>query len=412
MESKNKNINTTNNSNTITSTNNSDNNNNNKTNNNNIENNTNTINYINNHINDNEINEVDEEKAVEGGFLAGLSRNATRILGSFSKASLQRLSKPLAGTISGMAEESAGYPLDLIKTRIQLGKGGVGSANTSIIKIFKDVIKTEGAIGLFKGLSSPLISSALVTAVQFGLFEDTLKYLRKHQYFKSHDTFSLLLSGSIAGFAQSFITCPVDLIKIQMQIQGISPQNSININQNNNNNKNNSSNNNNNKNININNNNNNNINNKPKGNSYFTKLIYKERGILGFYQGLSPTLFRDVPGLAIFFTTYETLKKQFGIPVLSTKSPTEFIKSFIPIVLSGGSAGVLYHGLTHPFDIAKTIIQSDRSGTKYKGTFDCLKQVYQNQGPKSLFKGFSAVAIKSFQSNAVGFLVYEMVINM
>ncbi|KAN0037542.1 hypothetical protein ACTFIV_002893 [Dictyostelium citrinum] len=394
MENKNKNINTTNNSNTVTSNNNSDNN---KTNNNNIENNTNTINYINNHINNNEINEVDEEKAVEGGFLAGLSRNATRILGSFSKASLQRLSKPLAGTISGMAEESAGYPLDLIKTRIQLGKGGVGSANTSIIKIFKDVIKTEGAFGLFKGLSSPLISSALVTAIQFGLFEDTLKYFRKHQYFKNHDTFSLLLSGSIAGFAQSFITCPVDLIKIQMQIQGISPQNSINNNQNNNNN---------------NNSKNKNNNNTPKGNSYYTKLIYKERGILGFYQGLSPTLFRDVPGLAIFFTTYETLKKQFGIPVLSTKSPTDFIKSFIPIVLSGGSAGVLYHGLTHPFDIAKTIIQSDRSGTKYKGTFDCLKQVYQNQGPKSLFKGFSAVAIKSFQSNAVGFLVYEMVINM
>ncbi|EGC36668.1 hypothetical protein DICPUDRAFT_77706 [Dictyostelium purpureum] len=124
--------------------------------------------------------------------------------------------------------------------------------------------------------------------------------------------------GSFAGFVQSFIACPVDLIKIQMQMEGAGYHKLS----------------------------------KGRGNIYFAKQIFKERG---FYQGLTPTLLRDVPA-------------------------------------------------THHFDISKTLIQTDRIG-HYKGVFDCLKKIVHRDGVKGLFKGFGPVAVKSFQLNAVGFFV-------
>eukprot|EP00128_Syssomonas_multiformis_P014924 Colp12_sorted_trinity150504_noHs@32407 len=101
------------------------------------------------------------EEGVAGAF-AGLGRSTaivlTRVLTSFGRAGI-------AGSISGMAEETAGFPLDLVKTRMQ-----VQSGNVSAFGIIRETIRQDGFAGLFRGLGPPFVASAVITSVVFGAY--------------------------------------------------------------------------------------------------------------------------------------------------------------------------------------------------------------------------------------------------
>eukprot|EP01133_Synstelium_polycarpum_P009137 gene9137-10716_t len=269
--------------------------------------------------------------------MAGVSRGLTRALASVSRGGI-------AGSFSGMGEEIAGYPLDL-----------------------------EGVVGMFRGMSSPLMAAAMISTVQFGTFESANQWLEK-QNKSLPETVRLLASGGAAGLMQSFIICPVDVIKSRMMVQGAGHGHGH----------------------------------GGGSNIAMSKTIYSESGAKGFYRGMGATLLRDVPGMALFFTTYESLKKTFGIDGHGHGGGA----SFLSILAAGGLAGAAYHGSTHFFDIAKTLIQTQTTGPKYKGTYDCLKQLVQREGVRGLFKGYWPSVIRSVPSNAAGFGIYELIQNI
>merc|ERR1712130_916280 len=57
--------------------------------------------------------------------------------------------------------------------------------------------------------------------------------------------------------------------------------------------------------------------------------------------------------------------------------------SLISAIMGGSFAAVL----THPVDTAKTCVQSDLEGTKYKNAMSTAKYLYQTGGIPVLFKG-------------------------
>lgn len=61
-------------------------------------------------------------------------------------------------------------------------------------------------------------------------------------------------------------------------------------------------------------------------------MLIKQDGIGALWMGVIPTLCRDVPFSAIYWTNYETFKKLFW-----TSNQPSFSKSFI----SGGLAGMV-----------------------------------------------------------------------
>ncbi|KYQ90883.1 mitochondrial substrate carrier family protein [Tieghemostelium lacteum] len=313
------------------------------------------------------------EKDAFSGALAGLTRSFVRAVAQFGRSSIVK------GGVSALFEETASYPLDLIKSKMQTS---TSTTNMSVGSALKDIYKTQGVMGLFKGLSSPLVASAIIGSTQFGVFEGTYDILLHRQWIHS-ETVNLVVAGAASGFVQSFIATPVDVIKIRMQLQGGDHGHS-------------------------------------GSNIQTAKSIVSEAGYRGLYRGLGATMYRDVPGLAVFFTSYEMLKRQLGVTgghgggsssgvEHSTEEDIGSSGGFLKILASGGLAGVLYHSSTHMFDVCKTLIQSDIKREKYQGTFDCLKKVYQTYGVRGLFKGFQPTVMKSFLSNAVGFYVYELI---
>lgn len=62
-------------------------------------------------------------------------------------------------------------------------------------------------------------------------------------------------------------------------------------------------------------------------------------------QGMVPTLYRDVFGYAIYFATYEYLKRQFNGEAAASSGHGGG-GDLIGVLAAGGLAGVAYHALT------------------------------------------------------------------
>ena len=68
--------------------------------------------------------------------------------------------------------------------------------------------------GLFKGMSSPMASVAVINAMIFGVYGNVQRRLKEPESLRSH-----ALAGSIAGLVQSFVCSPMELVKTRIQIQ-------------------------------------------------------------------------------------------------------------------------------------------------------------------------------------------------
>lgn len=95
--------------------------------------------------------------------------------------------------------------------------------------------------------------------------------------------------------------------------------------------------------------------------------IYENEGLKGFTRGYTAMLLRDSPGFALYFCTFEFLKRFFRIPEkeeLVKNSEACTSKYCLGVTLAfekflcGGTAGCLTWFTCYPFDTIKTKMQT------------------------------------------------------
>ena len=121
----------------------------------------------------------------------------------------------------------------------------------------------------------------------------------------------------------------------------------------------------------------------------FSAYIEKEK-LSTFYRGWTATLFREVPGYGIYFTTYEYLKNN-----------TKDMKPYHTL-LYGGMSGLAAWLFIYPSDPPKTLMQDKNIGLK-----DAIKIIYNKYGLSGFYKGFSIALFRSIPLHAGVFLGYE-----
>lgn len=204
---------------------------------------------------------------------------------------------------------------------------------------FRTLYKNYNLLSLYKGLSAPLIGVGLEKAVVFGVFESTKKY-----------TNSDIISGALAGTSASFIVAPFERIKILLQTNQTISKNNFN-------------------------------------KSYL-------------FQGLSATFYRETPGFAIYFATYNYLKNNYLYKKnISSISP---LQSFTFGAIAGSSAWLFIY----PQDKIKTHIQavSDRKLSFYQG----FKEIYKDGGCKEFYRGFHFALMRAIPLHATAFMTIEI----
>lgn len=88
------------------------------------------------------------------------------------------------GACSGLVGQSASYPLDIVRRRMQTHPN-VHGQKSSVLKIAKNIIQTEGIVGgLYKGLSMNWIKGPIAVSISFTTFDTILRFLRSLDFFQ------------------------------------------------------------------------------------------------------------------------------------------------------------------------------------------------------------------------------------
>lgn len=87
------------------------------------------------------------------------------------------------GAVAGMIGQSASYPLDIVRRRMQTASI-TGTDYSTIRSTIKRVFKEEGMRGLYKGLSLNWIKGPIAVGISFTTFDVTHNFLQ-HLYILS-----------------------------------------------------------------------------------------------------------------------------------------------------------------------------------------------------------------------------------
>jgi solute carrier family 25 iron transporter 28/37 len=253
-----------------------------------------------------------------------------------------------AGTLAGIAEHCVMFPVDSIKTRLQMiTETGVTPKNVYSLK------------GLWKGVGSMFWGAGPAHAVYYGSYE-FFKHKMNIEEGKSH--VKEAAAGAIATVLSEAVLNPFDVIKQRQQIEYAS-NNMINCGM---------------------------------------KILHKE-GIGAFYVSYPTTLLMNIPFNSIHFIIYEYYRKKLN--------PTGKYdpKSHI---IAGAMAGGIASIITNPLDVSKTLLQlrgtsNDAVISHANGLWKASKIIYQRNGLMGFTKGIIPRMLYNMPSTAISWTAYE-----
>ena len=243
----------------------------------------------------------------------------------------------LSGCSAGILSDCIVHPIETIKVNLQCQEN----------KKFKNIIKTEGLRGFYRGFKPLIIASGPAHMLYFGGYE----YSKKHI---GNDNISIFISGLFGNASGGLFWTPMNVIK-QREMASLKYQTSQSI----------------------------------------LKNIIKNHGIRGLYRGYFIDLSVYGPFSAIYFTIYENLKERVN------KSRSERQLSFYYFGISAVSSAV-GSILTCPLDVIKTRYQVNNNNLR-----DCVKEIIIKDGLKGFLRGMGARVSWIVPSCSLTMLFYE-----
>ncbi|KAL7544444.1 hypothetical protein ACHAWF_007825 [Thalassiosira exigua] len=239
-----------------------------------------------------------------------------------------------AGCIAGGIEATAVWPMEFIKTQLQL-QSKAKLPYSGILSGLTYYVRTTGFFSLYRGLAPTMIGSIPKAGIRFGLnalIKDNLR--DKDGKLTPGKNF---LAGLGAGVSEALIVvAPVETVKTKC----------IELN-------------------------------KPFVNGF--KHILATEGVAGVYQGAAATAMKQGSNQGLRFMWFNEYKR-----IVTNDGE----KQLTPLMgLFGGmSAGCFSTLGNNPFDVVKTRMQGTKA-TQYANTLDCFKQILAKEGVGAFYAG-------------------------
>ena len=248
-----------------------------------------------------------------------------------------------AGCIAGGIEATAVWPMEFIKTQLQLQSKATtqGGAHkplpySGMIGGLSHTVRTTGFRSLYRGLAPTLIGSVPKAGIRFGLNAVIKDNLRdKDGKLTMGKNF---VAGLGAGVSEALIiVAPVETIKTKC----------------------------------------------IETNSPFVagmRRILQTEGLGGIYQGAAATALKQGSNQGLRFMWFNEYRQ-----VVTGHGETEMT----PLLglLGGMSAGCFSTLGNNPFDVVKTRMQGTQAAARYAGTLDCFRQVLAREGVAAFYAG-------------------------
>ncbi|KAK1774314.1 mitochondrial carrier domain-containing protein [Copromyces sp. CBS 386.78] len=269
-----------------------------------------------------------------------------------------------AGAFAGIAEHCAMYPIDAVKTRMQIVNSNPAAVYHGVVQSTYRIASTEGVFSLWRGMSSVIAGAGPAHAVYFATYE-AVKHLMGGNKVGEHHFLAAATSGACATIASDALMNPFDVIKQRMQIQNSAKM--------------------------------------YRSMLDCAKYVYRNEGLGAFYVSYPTTLSMTVPFTALQFLAYESIS--------TSMNPT---KKYDPAThcLAGAVAGGFAAALTTPMDVIKTMLQTrgaaqDAEVRAVSGFVAGCKLLYRREGVKGFFKGLKPRVLTTMPSTAICWSAYE-----
>ena len=180
------------------------------------------------------------------------------------------LAESFGGFSAGVIGTVIGFPLDLVKTRLQTN---AASSSATLTSTFSHIVKTEGVGGLYKGVATPLLSLTILNTLNFTSYN----YFKKRLGGDGQSALGLsacFVSGALAGPLASIISTPEHMLKTQMQIDNARLGGPI----------------------------------YTRGSLDAARHLVRKHGFLSLYRGHNSNTVRECAFLGVYFASYEAMR--------------------------------------------------------------------------------------------------------
>ncbi|KAG7672754.1 hypothetical protein Ndes2526B_g08232 [Nannochloris sp. 'desiccata'] len=245
--------------------------------------------------------------------------------------------------ISAGSAETTTYPLDFIKTRLQMHQAHVPQP---LVTTVTTIIRQEGFKAMYAGVSAAVLRHLPYTSIRVSTFESLRNWAQRRENTTQISLPSLLVFGMFSGALGQAAAVPADLIKIRLQSCSLEV--------------------------------------KPSLLATFQQIVRQE-GIIGLWRGSTPAIQRAALVNLGELTTYDIAKRNIlHSGVLGTGKDTLLVH-----VASSMCSGFVSAAVSTPADVVKTRLMSqDPVKPQFSGMVDCFQKTVEKEGVRGLYKGF------------------------
>ncbi|MCO5551614.1 hypothetical protein L7F22_035677 [Adiantum nelumboides] len=271
----------------------------------------------------------------------------------------------IAGSIAGMVEHLAMFPVDTLKTRMQMMKEAHGSRPTLVSRTLISILKTEGVLGLYRGIGAMALGAGPAHAVYFSVYEVAKEKLGGKR--PGHHPIVYGAAGIFATITSDAVFTPMDVVKQRLQLPGSAYEGVIDC----------------------------------------VRRTLRDEGIKAFYASYRTTVIMNAPYTATHFATYEAAKA--GLKSLWPEKTNE--ENLFVHLTAGGAAGALASIVTTPLDVVKTRLQCQGVNGAERFTNSSIQEVISSivkkEGPKALLRGMVPRVLFYTPAAAICWSTYE-----
>ncbi|KAK7755212.1 mitochondrial ornithine carrier protein [Diatrype stigma] len=308
-------------------------------------------------------------------------------------AAMESIEDIIYGSVAGLVGKYIEYPFDTVKVRLQSQPDHLPLRYTGPLDCFRQSIKADGVLGLYRGIAAPLFGAAAETSSLF-FFERIGREAVYASGYCSRDKIlplpALWFTGAFSGAFTSFVLTPIELVKCKIQVPATSSSEAAT---------------------------------KAPGIMSVVKDVYKHEGLRGFWHGQMGTFLREAGGCAAWFGSKETTTKLFHVlneRAAAARSQSErdaLATEALPLwqqAVAGASAGMSYNFLFFPADTIKSRMQTapvnrgPGPDQQPRRTFLQEGRALWNQhGLRGMYRGCGITVLRSAPSSAFIFIVFD-----
>ncbi|KAG1833110.1 peroxisomal membrane protein PMP47B [Suillus variegatus] len=291
----------------------------------------------------------------------------------------------LAGAAGGIVAMSATYPLIVLSTRAAVN---VKNDSKNVVQHFLEIVKREGVVGLYSGLSPSLLGIAVTNGVYYYFYERSRGIiLNSRQGSKALNMLESMLAGVVAGSATTIISNPIWVIQTSQAVR-VEPSPSE-------------------------------LSNShavPKRPSILRTIqaIIAKDGLNGLFRGLGPALVLVINPV-LQYTVFEQLKN-FLIKKRTLKLRAKGSGSVVAVLsdwdffVLGAFSKLVATGSTYPYIVLKSRLQAGQArAEQYKSSLHGLATILKEEGIEGLYKGVGSKLLQSVLAAAILFAVQRRI---